>query len=386
MYRLLYFIVVIALVAPVGCNRHDDRLWPFGWTKVGEPFDSLTLLMERAHIAYLPIDSLQHYADALSDMAESDPSSTVKDVRARFWQARLKMRNGDYDGAINGFKEALARCDSAKYPYDYKRISWLLGAIYNPIFVTVPLYKQYEDFVSDAQFFEKEGDIRMAAVLNTELGRMMEELGSPNNAIEFYDKGDSLFALAGMVEDAPFGKLNRVLVNLRLNDDSVAAVKAFREFTMDKRIQGRSDIYAIVLGNLYSIGHDTIALRKAYELVKANPNQKAAEVLYSVYLADEMLGRGNLDSAFYYSNIGMANLAEVVEFLPREECYRIRAKLMAAAGRSDSAYQYLLLSKQYHDSVCVNMEKQRVLNVEVIRQIGEKNLPWSMPRAVRPCI
>lgn len=127
MYRLLYFIVVIALVAPVGCNRHDDRLWPFGWTKVGEPFDSLTLLMERAHIAYLPIDSLQHYADALSDMAESDPSSTVKDVRARFWQARLKMRNGDYDGAINGFKEALARCDSAKYPYDYKRISWLLG-------------------------------------------------------------------------------------------------------------------------------------------------------------------------------------------------------------------------------------------------------------------
>lgn len=369
MYHRILIIAAVLSVIVSSCSHSDRKLWPYGWTREGEPFDSVTLVIERLYRLKAPVDSLQPLADRMRQLADEDPTSKVKDVRARYWLARLKMKQGDYDGALEDMGKALSMCDSSKYPYDARRIKWNMDIDYHPLTA-----ERYQNLLDDAVFFEKEGDMMLAGALYTDLGNMMENLGSSYYATEYYDRADSLFAAGEFDEQVRNNRINRALIECRINRDTIQGEKILRQLAADPDIQSTPEVYDIVLGDLYSLCNDTASLRKGYNIVRNNPSQQYAQALYEAFLTEEALKKGQIDSAFHYSNLGIVHAAESEDLEVNQNNYRARAQLMATIGRNDSAYQYLLAGDRFHDSMCVHLEQERVLNIETIRQIGEKKL------------
>lgn len=369
MYRFLAIITILLSVLSAGCSRSHDKIWPFGWTKVDEPFDSVTLALEWKYVRKFPSDTLVPLVARLRQLADADPASKVKDVRARYWEARLMLSEGRYDQALDSFARAAALCDSDKYPYDIRRIRWNMDIEDHP-----NTAERYEQLLDDALFYGREGDLLMEGATYMDIGSMMENLGSARNALMYYDKADSILTEGGFVNNVRYNRVNRALVDIRVNHDTVRGLTILRELAEDSAIQTTGDVYDIILGDLYALGHDTLALRKAYNLAKISPYQKYVLPLYEAFLTEECLKKGDLDSALYYSDLGLAHLADAESYEVGEYNYKSRAALMSAMGKSDSAYHYLLMGNKYHDSVCVKERDQQVLNVETMRQIGERRL------------
>lgn len=369
MYRRLLVIAAVLTVIVQSCSHTKGKLSPYGWTSEGEPFDSVTLAIEKLYRIKAPIDSLQPLADLMRQLADEDSVSKIKDVRARYWLARLEMKQGNYEKALEDMATALSMCDSSKYPYDFRRIQWNMDIEYHPLTA-----ERYQHLLDDATFFEQEGDMMLSGALYTDLGNMMENLGSEYYATEYYDRADSLFAKGGFDEQIRNNRVNRALIAGRIKHDTIQGEKILRQLASDPGIQTTPEVYDIVLGDLYSLCNDTAALRKGYNIVRNNPSQQYAQALYEAFLTEEALKKGQIDSAFYYSNLGMVNAAEAGDLEINQNNYRARARLMAAVGQNDSAYQYQIIGDRFHDSMCVHMEQERVLNVETIRQIGEKQL------------
>lgn len=375
MSRIIVILTVVISIIGCGCSRPDGKLWPFGWSKIDAPFDSVTLALEWKYVNKAPLDSLIPLSRRLRQLADEDPASNVKDVRARYWEARMKIKAGDYEEALNGFAEAAELCDSARYPYDMKRIRWNMDLEDHPLTA-----QWYQTRLDDAKFYEREGDLMLSGASYVEIGSMMENLGSLDYALMYYDKADSILTLGGFMNNVRYNRVNRALVDIRVRHDTVAGEKILRELADDPHIQTTGEVYDIILGDLYALCGDTLALHKAYNMVRNQPSQRYVQSMYESFLSEEALKRGDIDSARYYSDLGIAHLDEIIGAMETDALnvaeynYKIRAKLMAATGRTDSAYHYLLLGNQSHDSLCVKERTQKILDMETMRQIGEMEL------------
>lgn len=97
--RQLVVIAVAALLA-ASCGHRGGRIFPFGWERVGERFDSLTEAVEWKFIDGAGYDSIQADVDALNTLAAADPGNVAKRVRAEYFDARLRLRLGREDEAM----------------------------------------------------------------------------------------------------------------------------------------------------------------------------------------------------------------------------------------------------------------------------------------------
>lgn len=380
MHRSLVLICVALLVVTLGCNRSTDKAYPYGWTRTDDTFDSLTVKLERGYVTRIPMDSLKAMTQQIAALARQDSASPAKQVRAQYWEARLHLRMSDTGNAFNGFEKALEMCDSSSLPYEAKRIRWNMDYDYHPLDL-----ENYQRLTSDVEFYHNEGDLMMEAASDIELGIMMYCIGSFDTGIYYLDLADSLFMKAGLPSEVKNNRINRAQAMVKMGRINESE-RLLRALVADSAFRNIGEPYTIALGNLYSNFDDTLGLRMAYNRVRLDSTAQELQGLYNSFLSREALARGQIDSARYYSDLGMGNLAKIQDTEIFRENYRARAALMEKMGRYDSAYHYLQLAYKYNDSLISETDNEQLLNIETVRLIGEKRIEMQHAESRRTII
>lgn len=368
MRKFLGLLAAVCAVAAcvAGCSRDEGRIFPFGWERVGEPFDSMTETLEWMYLDGKPIDSIAAAVDRLRDAADTD----VKRARATYWQARTCMRQDDYDRAMALFDSAasLAGAYSDKYPYDLARIRWNAEPDYMPL--TVELYDKLS---ADISVFERERDYPLAAAKCMEMGMMFTDLGAVSESWVWLDRADSLFRIAGLEDNVLKNTINRAK-NYQLEGDAAGSERLLRELVANPMID--RDPYArdAAFNNLYAMHGDTAALRRAYGWVRTIDRLGELQGLYESFLAEEALKNGDSDSARVYIARAASHLADMEDPSYVRDYYRCRAMVMDSLGMVDSAYASFMRYAALTDTMYRQRQTDGVMRAEVLKQIGERRL------------
>lgn len=181
-----------------GCrDSQGDTLSPYGWRRVGEPFDSITAVMERRYLRYRDFDSIYADLDRLSEDAATDSLNHIKRARVLYWRGRLMMGQYKRDSAVMLFNEALELIDSTRYPYDIRRIRWNMEPEFG-----ISDGKWYDKIIDDIEFYESVGDCMMAANRYKRLIATLVDIGyDRGETLKMFDKVDSLSKKAGLWPD-----------------------------------------------------------------------------------------------------------------------------------------------------------------------------------------
>lgn len=363
MFRYIAIVITAGLL--LCCGGKNDTLYPFGWEKVGEPFDSLTVSLERKFLDMASEKAISADVERLLNLAAADSSSMVKRARATYWHGRLQRRLGNYARSDFDFETALSLTDSAVYPYDNRRIRWNMEDVVQPLDA-----QWYNTLIDDADFFEKAGDCVLAADRYMCLGTMMNDLGDSRRALVMLDKADSLFLLAGLRGHVSKNRLNRANAFF-CSGHSDEGEKILRELVEDPVFRADTASLNIAYCNLYAFCGDTAALRLAYGTIPGYPGSGELKCLYASFLTMKFLDEERLDSAMRYSDIAKSVLEDVEEIRYKKDFYSSRARLMNALGMSDSAYYYQAKFSAVSDTVTEQERDGEVLRLETLRQIAQ---------------
>lgn len=292
-----------------GCrDSRDDSLFPYGWEKVGERFDSVTLVLERRFLKYRDFDSARQDIELLRELADEDRGDTrqIKQARYLYWKARYERAKGSSKMQFDRMLDSTsAMIDSARYPYDARRIRWTKDA-YNgaPVSATKEWYNQITD---DIAFYESVGDYMIAGDLYLQLASTLSEVGcDPDEALRMVDTADSLFAIAGMNRNIVNNELNRATI-LSRTDPAKAAV-ILRGMLNDTIVRSQPDMMYKIYHNLYSYVQDTAALRKGYGYLTASKADSCMKCYYLCLLADVALIKGDTATAGAYADSVLSSL------------------------------------------------------------------------------
>ncbi|MEZ3590064.1 MAG: hypothetical protein K1V84_03380 [Muribaculaceae bacterium] len=367
-YRNAYFaFIAILMMALSSCSSHDDRLSPYRWKRLGEPFDSLTLELERKYSFFVPADSIAGDVSRLMALAEADTANHAKMSRALFWQGRLSLRQGRVEEGIKDLNRALVFNDSARYPYDRRRI--ILGLErYNPR----PGFDYYNMVADDIKFFESVGDVRLLGGRYMDMGGFLNEVGAPQRGLEMLQRADSCFAIAGQKRMMSDNRINRAISYFEMHRDKEGEA-LLREMLADTAvINGDWRIVMILYHNLYEHTKDIRDIKSAYDIVKDKPMQDGFKCQYESIIAERFVNDGKIDSAKYYSDMAVGKLGAVYAPAVRLGAYQSRANVMDAIGNIDSAYYYLSRGVALNDSIEEEQKSAEVLNSETLKQILEQ--------------
>ena len=84
--------VALAAVMAAGCARSPRTVVPTGWRSFGEPYDSLTLLLETGFVGDAGADSLGNMARRLAEAAAAPGAPDGLEGRVHFWRGRVASR------------------------------------------------------------------------------------------------------------------------------------------------------------------------------------------------------------------------------------------------------------------------------------------------------
>lgn len=363
MRRLLPLIFILLLLGSAASCRRHRTVHPYGWTPLGQPFDSLTIAAERLVYNHGDADSLSILAAEMTARAAAHPTDRLMHQRASFWNAKATMARGQWDEGVEQLESLLATVDSASTPYDYNRILWTLDMEWHE-----PSFEYYEELQRKLRFFLSAGEYPIAAGVAMEMGGFLIDIAEADGAERYLTMADSLFAIAGMELQISNNRLNHANA-IRASRDSLRAVGILWELARDTVNPLSPDALDIVYGNIYAIDGDTTALRRGYLLQQQFPRGDEDKCLYENFLAHEKYLVGDLDSAFYYHRLATSHLPGVERPDILQEYYRVRQELFASTGQVDSAFKYLNLYATVTDSIARSDVEDQIRTASLRHQI-----------------
>ncbi len=333
----MVFAALMLLMTATSCGRHTN-LDPYGWESIGEPFDSLTMLLEKEWYGASWVNNAESSVDRRRQLTlqlrEAATRSGNNEARARadFWEARIARNLGDSIANAIHFKNALELNDSAAYPYIRHRIQWLLDDDY-------PDYtlENYNHIKAQAEFFEQSGDRMMAGARWMDLGNFLNELGLTRRAIAMYDRSDSILRLAGFDDLISSNILNRAKA-LFYEGRKDEGEHVLRAALTDSVFADNDKALNILLEQLYVCYGDTAAMFQAREMLTDESQEElGAQAYFDGAISAYYLNRGQLDSAMVFSDRSIARLPDLYFPEQRTDVLAWRAEVLMAAGREKEA-------------------------------------------------
>lgn len=296
-----WWAAVLVVMMFVGCSRGERRLSPFGWTATDAPFDTVTVRLERLFYEMAPPDSIAPAVDFLRQLASADAGNCVKEARTLYWHGRLRLREGDVEGALAEFSQAVELTDSSRFPYDVNRYRWNME-LEDPW--TVDDFLRIRD---RAEFFESVPDLYLAAADNMTLGSFMNDLSDPEAALGYFDKADSMLSLVGFRSMIVKNNINRA--NAYANaGDTAQTIRLLREVVINPVTACDPLALNAAQWNLYQYAGDTVVLRDAYSRVEADTLYRVDKSLMASRLAYEYAKGGQSDSAMHYAGVAARDM------------------------------------------------------------------------------
>lgn len=365
-YRFTPFLPALLLLLSIlfACSHKQDNLAPYGWKSAGQIFDTLTMRAER--IFAKSRDTLRAARIIQAMQAESDahPDRPLLHWRALYWQGRLAMRKGDYDSAFSLMNKALQLVDTNHYAYDRDRILWNMDIEFHP--ATVARYHELSGLIDR---MKQAGDIPLWADYTMQLGCFLNDIGDYEHGMPLLDRADSLFALAGLPEQAINNRINRANA-LNNQGNSRQGARILRKILADSSFRPAPDALDLIMGNIYEMTADTAMLRRAWLNTFTQPGLDQSRTIYADYWADEKMKIGQWDSAAYYHNIAEAGQSELDIPVSIMDHYRVKYLLLRHAGRPDSALYYLEKTSNLADSIHSAEARTEIANAALNSQLA----------------
>lgn len=286
---LLFLTLLVQIILLSACGKEKERLYPYGWTRTDPGFDSLTMRLESAYNNIAPDSVLESLTAEMSSLAGRATTFPEQKARYHYWHARLRLRHGDIEDALEEFRAAIALTDSARHPYDVARIRWNmeLDEPYDPDAYFAALRK--------VELFKKFNDLPMQAAYYMTLGGIMNDIGNPGPAINYFTSADSLLRLAGL-----YGQLSRNVLN---RSKSYERAGKYKEAESLLRLALEDSLFCqepvavnIAQWNLYLLTDSLPLLLKAYDGLEGDLQEREMRPLYGSFLIREYAKRGMMDS------------------------------------------------------------------------------------------
>ncbi|MCM1370155.1 MAG: hypothetical protein NC204_07260 [Candidatus Amulumruptor caecigallinarius] len=360
--------ILLLLFFTSGCSHHDNRIAPYGWTRVEPEFDSITLNLERLYVLQKSPDSIAIYVKRLRQIADMNPGKPLLNSRATFWEGRMQYTLGDCNGGLATMNKALMMTDSALNPFDFHRIMWNIDMDYHE-----PTLNRYNHLVKEYTFFREHGDDVVAAALGMEIGVFLIKLGDTGHGIPYLYEADSLFIAAGFPGQAANNRINHADA-LAIAGDTLKAAKMLREILTDTVFPISEYSRDIAVGNLYNYVGDTTALREAYDIVKKRVTMDEAACLYENFLTDLKISMNQFDSAQIYNERASRRLGNVWDPHVVREFYKMRSQLFAHHNMPDSAYAALAEYARLNDSILSSDMDCQIRNSVILGDIRKSEL------------
>ncbi len=340
----LLLILILALVAVSSCHRQRN-LSPFGWTPVEPEFDSLTLRAERIMIACESIPEVFPVVDKMESIAALHPDDEAIAQRAMFWRGRAQFYLIDDSLYHTYIDSAIAMTDSARYPYDYRRMKWQVDLDYHE-----PTVERYQELVDLYEFFLRAGDQVIAGSVAQEIAVFLWDLGVLDEAEQYLNKSDSLVTLGGCAIIAANNRMNKANLYLQAGKPEESE-RLWQEMLQDTVYRMHDNVRHRVLINVYSSNGDTAALNEAFRLALEDPGGARIFTLYSAFMADEARSDKDLKKARKYLDFGRKFIDSAENPSMVRDYLRSVTNYWVDAGNVDSTLEYLRECAELNDSI-----------------------------------
>lgn len=352
------------------CNRTNDNIAPYGWSKVSPEFDSIQMAMEKAWFAGGEIENspaMNHLIDSMARYAEIHNDNLCRS-RALYWEARIARRDNHIQVAKQLFSKADSLCDSTTHPYDKVRIEWSSEPEYytpNPN-LCIKLIKQIE-------ILEASGDKVYTGGRLMEIGSILNLIGRTDLGIPYLKRADSLLSISHLDNIRLFNRIN-IANALSINKDSTGAIEIYKELANDQHIHSNPIAFDLVYGNLYALTKDTLSLRRALNNSRQYDFLKPQTALYESNFADEFIKTNDIDSAIKYQKLSFLHADKISDPDSKRIFEENNARLFAATQNWEEAYKSSNKAHILYDSVWNNENKNQIVGIELGHKLEKEKI------------
>jgi len=368
--------VALAAVMAAGCARSPRTVAPTGWRSFGEPYDSLTLLLETGFVGDAGADSLGNMARRLAEAAAAPGAPDGLEGRGHFWRGRVASRRGDEE--VRRSEMALAAGGSGdEAEYLRRRMAWLEED--KTGFSNVGWYRHLLD---EIDYYAARRDSVMLYTRYVELTDLMREAGFRDRAAAYLALADSCGRAIAARIPFPGMDINRacLLYEVGLKEE---AGEVFRRLSGNDAAMADPSVSALVDYNLYSVYGDTSALRRACATLESSTDYYSLYPIVSASVAGVALRRGDRAEAALYARRARQGVEALGQADHRLMALRVIAE---AAEASDDAAAAARAYKDYAlaaDSVRRVFSDGEVVTLETRAMIEEADREYALRLAAR---
>ncbi|MGN1246906.1 MAG: helix-turn-helix transcriptional regulator [Muribaculaceae bacterium] len=370
-----FYIGILILYLLTACSHGGDDPY-FLWSKIDKPFDEALRNLEYAYANDAGADTLDMLTENLYTLALRDYTK-IKSARAAMFRARYYISVSSYAEAwkTRGAKE-LERArrlydDTTAYPYDMFRLRYLEGKL-RPR----SLEQYYFDNARTLREARQFGDSLSAAGALNNIGHVNLHLGDSISALNYFNLSRKIFQDLGLERWAR--KLQMSLaqanetINTALSDSLLADLENYAASKRDTLL------LTMVLHNRYGNHGEIKYFKKALPLVAGKPDYVNNEALYRGVIAEDMLNRGELDSAAIMARSAKQMVTPTIIPDYASTIYRTYATVLERQGKLDSALVYFHRGQAIDDSIAAAKTGQ-----DAIKRIAQMRIRQSEEQAFK---
>lgn len=362
-----YSGVLCVLLAFGACSgNEEERIEPFGWVRISDEEAVATEELEYMFAGSAPVDSLALAVDDYSDMIGRVPDKSRQSAaRCHFWKGRLRLRQGDAQGCADEIDSALALADSVCFPYDVRRFRWLTERPEDK-----SAGERYAFLRDELDFYGRSGCVLMQSTRNMDLGWMMLEAGYQNRALDYFLAADSLLR-GTRLRTAYTGNRVNIADLTYASGDTAGALRIFHELRSLPEVKADEDLSTLADYNLYIIGGDTAALRRAWESLKGDTLRGGLRSLTAAHMAERMLCGGDTAKAAAYASEARRFLPMVTQGDHLAFIQKTLGRTAMATGKHDMSAAYYTAYAATTDSLLKDKHRGELIAAETSRLIAE---------------
>lgn len=367
-----FTILAVALLALSCLRERPSGLSGLKWESVDAYTDSINFLLEeKVYVAQDNPDQMMATAALLRNHAATADRELRNAIMARFhfWNARILSQETEQDRAKAQVDSAKLLCDSASYPYTFRRIDMIDRQV-SPKIGEDELRNQMKDL----EYFKKIGDLPMEAYSLVLVGLTLNDSYQPEQALDYLYKADLVCNKIGL---HLLRKKNMINISecLYKTGDTVRAERIMRGLLADTAVRKDFRAYNIVLRNASLRFGETKYALEAYRRTLAKDSSMQLNAISEMRLCRLYL-RGNEKRDTFladeYGRRAFARVENIDNWETKASILYDAAERYARHGDHDSAYicqSLYLAAKDSSNRIRRPIEVSRIHNMMEINRI-----------------
>lgn len=350
----------------------------FGYTLTGGASDSLLMKLDRTMMSYGDPDSLERLVNRYCAMSEKEDPNDKYLHRRLYWRGNALFMKGEFEKGDSLRRLALLKCDSVAFPHDFRLYRM---AIEQPSDFSDNA-DRYVRYKSDLDFFINSGDPVSAFSRAVMLMTLMNEAGMNKEALRYALLSDSLLSLADLPLLRENNKVNIASAYFAAGD-TIKATKILNALRDSGECNSIPSIVAIIDYNLFQMTNDSLALRRAWSIVKRSEQLSKMQALVAASII-------NTGTSYSYNEereelVSALHNSSEYEYNPQEELEISEAFLNLARESGDNkdigdkTEEYKKTVKKYIEEqkkgVLISAETEEIIHeIEDREQLAKERL------------